>query len=117
MIKKPWIKKGENARINEQNLDEWNNKNTETNNIITEIKNILKGINNRILEAEEQICELEDKMVAITAEEQNKVKRMKRMQDSLRDLRDKIKCTNNQIIGVPEEEEWKKGMRKFLKKL
>ena len=37
-------------------------------------------------------------------EEQNKVKRMKRTEDSLRDLWDNIKCTNIQIIGVPEEE-------------
>ena len=37
-------------------------------------------------EAEEQIRELENKMVEITSEEQNKVKRMKRTEDSLRDL-------------------------------
>ena len=35
-------------------------------------------------EAEEWISELEDKMVEITAREQNKVKRMKRTQDNLR---------------------------------
>ena len=44
-------------------------------------------------------------MVEITAEEQNKVKRMKRTKDSLRDLWDNIKFTNIWIIGVPEEEE------------
>ena len=32
------------------------------------------------------ICELEDKMVEITSEEQNKIKTMKRTEDSLRDL-------------------------------
>ena len=42
-------------------------------------------------------------MVEITSEEQNKVKRMKSTKDSLRDLWDSIKCTNIQIIGVPEE--------------
>ena len=41
-------------------------------------------------------------MVAITAEEQNKLKRMKRTEDSLRDLWDNIKCTNIRIIGVPD---------------
>ena len=41
------------------------------------MKNTIEGINNRITEAEEQISELEDKMVEITAKEQNKVKRMK----------------------------------------
>ena len=43
----------------------------------------------------------------ITSEEQNKVKRMKRTEDSLRDLWDNIKHTNIQIIGVPEEEKMK----------
>ena len=56
-------------------------------------------------------------MVEITSEEKNKVKRMKRSEDSLRDLWDNIKCTNNQIIGVPEEERKRKGMRKLLKRL
>ena len=48
-------------------------------------------------------------MVEFTAVEQNKEKRMKRNEDSLRDLWDNIKCTNIQILGVPEEEEKKKG--------
>ena len=69
-------------------------KNTETNNTITEILKILEGINSRISEAEEQISELEDKMVEITFEEQNKVKRMKITEDSLRDLWDNSKHTN-----------------------
>ena len=40
-------------------------------------------------------------MVEITSEEQNKVKRMKRTENSLRDLWDSIKHTNIQIIGIP----------------
>jgi len=55
---------------------------------------------------------LKDKMVETTAEGQNKVKRMKRTEDSLRDLLDNVKCTKIQIIGVPEEERKIKGMRK-----
>ena len=39
---------------------------------------------------------------------------MKRAEDSLRDLRDNIKCTNVQVIGVPEEEEKKKGYEKIF---
>ena len=42
---------------------------------------------------------------------------MKRIENSLRDLWDNIKCTNIQIIGVPEEEEKKKGTEKYLKRL
>ena len=85
-----------------KDLEELKNKHTETNNTITEIKNTLEGITSRISEAEEWISELEDKMVEITSEEQNKVKRMKRTEDSLRDLWDSIKCTNICITGVSE---------------
>ena len=87
-----------------KDLEELKNKHTQTNNTLSEIKNILEGINSRIYEAE-QISELEDKMVEITSEEQNKVKRMDRTEDSLRDLWDNVKCTNIRIIRVPEEEE------------
>ena len=59
--------------------------NKHTNNTITEMRNTLEGINSRISEAE-RISGLEDKMVEMTSEEQNKVKRMKRTEDSLRDL-------------------------------
>ena len=47
-------------------------------------------------------------MVEITSKEQNKVKRMKRAEDSLRDLWDNIKHR------VPEEEEKKKGYEKIF---
>jgi len=58
---------------------------------------------------EERISELEDKMVEITSEEQNKVKRMKRTEDSLRDIWDNIKHTNIQILEVPEEKKKEYG--------
>ena len=89
-----------------KDLEELKNKHTEINNTITGIKNTLEGINSRIAETE-RISELEDKLVEITSEEQNKVKRMKRTEDSLRDLWDNIICTNILIIEVPEEEEKK----------
>ena len=92
-----------------KDLKELKNKHTETNNTITEIENTLEAINSRICEAEELISELEDKMMEITSEEQNNVKRMKRTEDSLRDLWDNIKSTNIQIKEVPEEEEKKKS--------
>ena len=56
-------------------------------------------------------------MVEITVREQNKEKRMKRIEDSLRDLWDNIKHTNIQIIGVPEEEEKKKGTEKIFEEI
>ena len=56
-------------------------------------------------------------MVEITSEKQNKIKRMKRTEDSLIDLWDNIKCTNIQITGVPEEEEQKKGYEKNFEEI
>ena len=56
-------------------------------------------------------------MVEITSEAQNKGKRMKRTEDSIRDIWDNIKCTNIQIIGVPEEEEKKKGYEKIFEEM
>ena len=56
-------------------------------------------------------------MVEITAREQNEEKRMKRIEDSLRDLWDNIKCTNIQVTGVPEEEEKNKGSEKIFEEI
>ena len=59
------------------------------------------------------MSELEDKMVEITAREQSKEKRMKRIEDSHRDLWDNTECTNMQIIGVQEEEKKKESEKIF----
>ena len=56
-------------------------------------------------------------MVEITSEEQNKVKRRKITEDSLRDLWDNIKRTTIRIIGVPEEEEKKKRYEKIFEEV
>ena len=56
-------------------------------------------------------------MVEITFEEQNKVKRMERTEESLSDFRDDINSTNIRIIGVPEEEEKKKGYQKNFEEI
>ena len=74
-----------------KDLEELKNKQTVMNN--TEMKNTPEGINSRITEAEER-SELEERMVEITVKEQNKEKRMKRNEDSLRDLWNNIKHTN-----------------------
>ena len=68
-----------------KDIEELKSKQTMMNNTINEIKNSLEGINSRITEAEERISDLEDKIVQITTEEQNKEKRMKGIEDSLRD--------------------------------
>ena len=96
-----------------KDIEEIKNKQTEMNNTITEIKNILEGTN-RITEAEGRISEIDNRMVEITAEEQNKGKGMKRIEDNLRDLWNNFECTNIRVIEVQEEGEKKERHRKFL---
>ena len=111
-------------------LEGLKSKQTMMNNTINKIKNSLEGINSRITiiiliivnyyyllpinQAEEWISYLEDKIVEITTADQNKEKRMKRIEDSLRDLWDNIKHTNIQII---EEEEKKKENEKIFEEI
>ena len=81
------------------------------------MKTTLEGINSRITEAEERISDLEDRMVEFSAAEQNKEKRTKRNEDSLRDLWDNIKHNNIRNIGVPEGEEREKGPEKIFEEI
>ena len=80
------------------------------------MKNTLEGISGRVTEAEEWISELEDRMVEIIAVEQNKEKRMKRNEDSLRDFWD-IKWTNVCITWILERKERKKGPKKIFEEI
>ena len=84
-----------------------NNTITENYNTVTEIKNTLEGINNRINKAEEWISELEDRLVEITVAEQNKERRMKRDEDSLRNQ-------HSHYTGPRRRE--RKELRKYLKR-
>ena len=78
------------------------------------MNNILEGIKSRITEEKEEINDLQDRMVEITAAEQNIEKRIKRNEDSLRDLWDNTECTNTHIIGVPERGRREKGLEKIF---
>ena len=88
----------------------------ELKNKQTKVNNTLEGINSRITEAEEWIKDLEDRMVEITAVEQNIEKRMKKNEDSLTDLWD-IKHINIHVIGVPEGKEREKVAEKIFEKI
>ena len=72
--------------------------------------NTLEGIQSSITEAEAQINDLEDRKLEITVTEQKIEERMKRNEDSLRDLWDNTKCTNILILRVQKE------TRKYLKR-
>ena len=68
------------------------------------------------MKAEDRISEVEDRMVEINETERKKGKRIKRNEDNLRNLWDNVKHPNIRIIGVLEEEDKKKTMRKFLRR-
>ena len=86
------------------------------NNAINEHKKMLEGTN-RIMEVEDRISEIQDRMVEINEAERKKEKRIKRNEDNLRDLWDNVKCPNVQTIGVPEEEDKKKGHEKIFEEI
>ena len=56
-------------------------------------------------------------MVELAAARQNKEKRMKRNEDSLRDTWDNMKHTTIRIIGIPEEEGKGKGPEKIFEEI
>ena len=64
------------------------------NNAINEIESTLEGTNSRITEAEDRISEVDDRTVGINETERKKEKRIKRNEDNLRDLWEKVKCPN-----------------------
>ena len=86
------------------------------NNTRNDIKNSLEGINSRITEGEEQISDLEDKIVKITTTEQNKEKRMKRIEDSLRDLWEQYMHQHSNY-RFPEEKVKNKGTEKIFEEI
>ena len=69
-----------------KDIEELNNRQSAMNSTITEITKTLKGTNSRLSETEEWINDLEDTMIEMIEAEQNKEKRIKRNEDSLRDL-------------------------------
>ena len=77
----------------------------------------MEGTYSRKTEAEDRISEVDDRMVEINETERKKEKRIKRNEDNLRDIWDNVKGPNIQIIGVPEEDDKKKGHEKILEKI
>ena len=97
----------------------------ELKNKETEVNNTLERISSRIIEAEEWASDPENRMVEITAADQNIEKRIinkptttttTKNEDSLRTLWDNIKCINICIIGVPEEKR-EKGLEKIFEEI
>ncbi|KAF0886003.1 LORF1 protein, partial [Crocuta crocuta] len=89
----------------------------EVKNAINEMHNKMEASNARIEEAERRIGELHD---TITEKEEAKEKRDKLIQEHerrVRELNDTIKWNNICIIGIPEEEEGRKGAEGVLEQI
>ena len=68
------------------------------------MKNTVEGIKSRLDEAEDQIWELEDKVEKTPRKSKEKIKRLKKNEEGLRELQDNMKHNNICIIGIPEGE-------------
>lgn len=66
------------------------------------MKNSLKGLNRRFVLSEERICDCENGSVEMILSKEEKSKRMKENEQSLRDLWDTTKCVNIHIKGAPK---------------
>ena len=86
-----------------KDLEEIKKKQTEMNSTATEIKNTLEGIYSRKTETEEWISKLEDRMVEITAEEQNKEIRNKTIMQMKKQDKKLKGQVNEEEIGKPPE--------------
>ena len=100
-----------------EDLEEIKRSQSILNNALNEIKNNLEGTKSRIMEAEDRISEVEYRMVEINETEKKREKRIKRNEGNFRDLWNNVKCPNIQIIGVPKEENKKKGYEKILEEI
>ena len=74
-------------------------------------------MNSRLSDIEEHISDLENRVMETTQSEKQKEKQILKNENSLWDLWRNIKCTNIQIIGVPEGEEREKGIENVFKKI
>lgn len=91
----------------------------ELKNIVkTKQKNSLEGCNSRLEETKERINELEFKLFEITEYKQQKENRMKKNENSLRDLQDTNKQTNICIFASPRRitERARERKRAYLEK-
>ena len=80
----------------------------------TEIKQSLEGLKSRLDEVQETINGIEIREQEYREAEAERDKRISRNEKILRELCDQLKWNNICIIGVPGEEEERKGDRKCL---
>ena len=71
----------------------------------------------RIEDAEERIGELEEKIMEKEEAEKKGDKKIQEYEGKIREISDALKRNNLHIIGIPEEEERRKGAEGILEEL
>uniref|UniRef100_A0A9L0R8N8 L1 transposable element RRM domain-containing protein n=1 Tax=Equus caballus TaxID=9796 RepID=A0A9L0R8N8_HORSE len=89
----------------------------EMKNTIEEIKKNLDALNSRAYNMEERISNLEDGNIELLQAEEEREARLKRNEETLRELSDTIRRCNVRIIGIPEGEEKEKGAENLFKEI
>ena len=90
---------------------------SEMKDTLIKIKDNLQGINSKVDEAKNQISDLEHKEEKIIQSEQQDNKNCKKNENRIRNLWDISKCTNIQIIGMPEREEEEQEIENLFEKI
>ena len=86
-------------------------------NVTVEMKKSWQGINSKSEDTEEWTSNQENRIVEVAQLEDQKEKRIKKNEDSIRDLWDNIKHTNIRISGVPDGEEKEKGTENLFEEI
>src|SRR3712207_5722538 len=86
-------------------------------NTMEEIKKNLDSLNSRVDNIEDRISNLEDRNIAMLQTEEERELRLKRNEETLRELSDSIRRCNIRIIGVPEGEEKEQGAEGLFKEI
>ena len=80
-----------------------------------EMKKNVQGANSEGKETRTQINDLEQKEEINIQPEQDEETRIQKYEESLRNLQDNFKCSNIQIIKVPDGEEEEQKLKTYLK--
>ena len=83
----------------------------------SEIKENVQGTKSEGKETRTQINDLKHKEEINIQPEQNEETRIQKSEEMLRNLRDNFKCSNDQIIGLPEREEEVQEMENLFEKI
>ena len=81
----------------------------------SELKENAQGTNSEGKETGTQISGLEQKEEINIQPEQDEETRIQKYEESLRNLQDNFKCSNIQIIKVPDGEEEEQKLKTYLK--